>query len=381
MINVTVRYDKNERKIAFPCSRYVLDAKLEELGVIDMTEAKMFVTRVNDYKFFSFLEDDFVDLDELNILANRLQYLDAKELEKFECVAEEFNIRNSRDLINLTANLHRFTLIQDMSSPEQIGRTHYFTRLISIEDDKNRPTDFAKLGRELINSGTGRFTEHGMLFVSDDIPAINRYNGIPAPENLQGDKIVQVSVTKDLKTVSLWLPESENMLNRVLKEMDAGLDDSECDVIFKYYEGENEEWRESLKEILGSYGLITLNRVAEAINSFGAENELEKLSAIMEYADTYEPEDIIKLADNIDKFHFIKGATECSDMAQHVIDEISDYHISIELRDYFDDMKFGEDQMDEKQGRFVSGGLVYMKDDHYLQEILGFKEEHGMTML
>lgn len=380
MINVTIRYDNSERKIDFPCSGKVLDAKLEELGVRDMTEAKMFVTQVNDRKFFSFLEDDFVDLDELNLLANRLQYLDSKELEKFECVADEFNIRNSRDLINLTANLHRFTLIQDLSSPEQIGRTHYFTRLISIDDETNIPTDFAKIGRELVNSGTGRFTEHGMLFVSDDIPAINRYNGIPASENLQGDKIVEVSVTKDMKTVSLWLPESEHTLSRVLKGMDASLDDGECEVSFKYYEGENEEWRERLAEILDSHGLTTLNRVAEAINSFGAENELEKLSAIMEYADAYEPEDIVKLADNMDKFNFLEGATECSDMAQHIIDEVADYHISIELRDYFDDMKFGEDQMDERQGRFVNGGLVYMKDDHTLQEILDFKEEQGMTM-
>lgn len=380
MINVTIRYDNNERKIDFPCSGKVLDAKLQELGVRDMTETKMFISQVNDFKLFSFLEDDFVNLDELNVLASRLEYLDAKEIKKFECVTEEYNMKNLRELINLTSNLHRFTLIQDMSSAEQIGRTHYFTRLISIDEDTNIPTDFAKIGRELVNSGTGQFTEHGMLFVSDDIPAINRYNGIPAPENLHGDKIVEVTVVKDDKSISLWLPETENTLNRVLKGMDSSLDDGECEVRFKYYEGENEEWRERLAEILDSHGLTTLNRVAEAINSFGAENELEKLSAIMEYADTYEPDDIVKLADNMDKFHFVKGATECSDMAQHVIDEVADYHISIELRDYFDDMKFGEDQMDERQGQFVNGGIVYMKDDHYLQEILGFNEEQGMTM-
>lgn len=380
MINVTIRYDNNERKIDFPCSGQALDAKLQDLGVRDMTEAKMFVTKVNDFKLFSFLEDDFIDLDELNVLANRLRYLDAKELQKFECVAEEYNMKNLPELINLTANLHRFTLIQDMSSAEKIGRTHYFTRLQSIEEDINRPTDFAKLGRELINSGLGRFTEHGMLFLSDDIPAVNKYNGIPAPENLQGDKIVEVSVAKDEKSISLWLPESENIINRVLKRMDASLDGGECEVRFKCYEGENEEWRERLSEILDSHGLNTLNRVAEAINSFGAENELEKLSAIMEYADTYELEDIVKLADNMDKFHFLESATEYSDMAQHIIDDLEDYHISIELRDYFDDAQFGEDQMEERQGQFVNGGIVYMKDDHYLQEILGLEEEQGMTM-
>ena len=55
MINVTIKYDSRESKIDFPCSGHVLDAKLEELGVRDMTEAKMFVTQVNDFKFFSCL--------------------------------------------------------------------------------------------------------------------------------------------------------------------------------------------------------------------------------------------------------------------------------------------------------------------------------------
>lgn len=380
MINVTIRYDGSERKIDFPCLGKNLDTQLKELGVSDLTDAKMFVSHVNDYKLFSFFEDDFIDLDELNVLAYRLNALDTKELRKFGCIVEEYNIKNMSELINLTSNLHRYTLIQDMSSAEQIGRTHYFTRLQSISEDKNRTVDFAKLGRELVNSGMGRFTEYGMLFLSDDIPAEITYNGIPTPENIYGDKSIEISITKDDKNISLWLPESENTINRMLKRLNTSLDDNDFSVEFKYYEGESQEWRDRLKEILNDEGLISLNKIANSINALGAENELEKLTALMEYADVTEPDDIAKLADNIDKFHFIEGATEYSDMSSHVIDELEDYHISIELYDYFDEEKFGEDQMDEKNGKFVNGGIVYMKNNYSLSEILDREEEQSMSM-
>ena len=380
MINVTIRYDGSERKIDFPCLGKNLDTQLKELGVNDLTDAKMFVSQVNDYEVFSFFENDFIDLDELNVLAYRLNALDTKELKKFECVVKEYNIRNMPELINLTSNLHRYTLLQDMSSAEKMGRTHYLTRNqgMSVEDSKT--IDFSKIGMELVNSGMGRFTEYGMLFANDDIPAENTYNGIPTPENVYGDKLIEIVITKDDKEMFLWLPESENTINRMLKRLDTSLDDNDFSVEFKYYEGESQEWRDRLKEILNDEGLISLNKIANSINALGAENELEKLTALMEYADVTEPDDIAKLADNIDKFHFIEGATEYSDMSSHVIDELEDYHISIELYDYFDEEKFGEDQMDEKNGKFVNGGIVYMKNNYSLSEILDREEEQSMSM-
>lgn len=50
MINVTISYDNNERKIGFTSAGKVLDARLQELRVSDMREVKMFVA-----KFFRFI--------------------------------------------------------------------------------------------------------------------------------------------------------------------------------------------------------------------------------------------------------------------------------------------------------------------------------------
>ena len=380
MINVRVIYNDTAVNINFPCDSNVLEAKLMELHVEDLTNALMFIEKIEGVSGLEFMENNFVDIDELNLLANKLNCFDNREMQKFEAVVGEYNIRNMAELINLTSNMHRYTLIQDMSSAEKIGRTHYMTRNIGMTEEESKTLDFAKIGKELVNSGMGRLTEYGMLFESHDIPSEITYDGIPAPENLNGDKLVEVSVTADNKKIHMWLPETKNTINRILKRLNTNIDSTDYKAEFQYYEGENQEWRERLKEILTEYGFNTLNRVVSAINCLGAEKELEKLEALMEYAETTEPEDIIRLAKNINKFGYIPGATEYSDMAQHVIDDLEDYHISIELHDYFDDAKFGEDQMEERNARFVDNGIVYMKDNYTLQQILGHNEGQGMSM-
>ena len=269
MINVRVIYDDTAINIDFPCDSKTLEAKLMELHVDDMTNALMFIEEIEGVSCLEFMENNFVDLDELNLLANKLNCFDNRELQKFEVVVNEHNIRNMAELINLTSNMHQYTLIQDMSSADKIGRTHFATRRSGITEDESEMLDFAKIGRELVNSGTGRLTEYGMLFESQDIPSEITYDGIPAPENLNGDKLVEISVIADDKKIFLWLPETKNTINRILKKLNTDIDSIDYNAKIEYYEGENKEWKVRLKEILNEHGLSMLNRVVSAINCLG----------------------------------------------------------------------------------------------------------------
>ena len=322
MINVRVIYNDTAININFPCDSNVLEAKLMELHVEDQTNALMFIEKIEGVSGLEFMENNFVDIDELNLLANKLNCFDNREMQKFEAVVGEYNIRNMAELINLTSNMHRYTLIQDMSSAEKIGRTHYMTRNIGMTEEESKTLDFAKIGKELVNSGMGRLTEYGMLFESHDIPSEITYDGIPAPENLNGDKLVEISVTADNKKIHIWLPETKNTINRILKRLNTNIDSTDYKAEFQYYEGENQEWRERLKEILTEYGFNTLNRVVSAINCLGAEKELEKLDALLEYTETTEPEDIIKLS----KIPVISS----NGQIRYVIDE--DIYMSLKLK-------------------------------------------------
>ena len=103
MINARVIYNDAWSNIDFPCESNYLEAKLMELHVEDLTNAQMFIDKIEGVRGLEFMEKNFIDLDELNLLANKLNCFDKREMQKFEAVVAEYNIRNMAELINLTS--------------------------------------------------------------------------------------------------------------------------------------------------------------------------------------------------------------------------------------------------------------------------------------
>lgn len=382
MINVNVKYGDTTTTIDFPCSSNALEAKLMELHLDDMTKVDLFIEKVNDYDEFSFLEDNFVNLDELNFLANRMDTLEAKEIKKFNAVIKEFNIRNMPELINLTGNMNRYTLIQDLSNPEAIGKEHYLTRNMAISEDEMKSMDFAEIGKELINSGTGRFTDYGMLFANSDIPEDRWYEGVPTPENLNGDKIAEVEIDTGNKKIYMWFPETENTIKRMLNRIGENTDLMGSRLEITGVEFDNDKIKELIGNILDDEGILEFNKAVNAINMMVRESDLCKLSAVIEYAGVCDSSNIVNLCDYFDKFEYIPDAKSYEDIAKYIIDEADEYHIDVELRDYFLDEQFGEDIMRDRGGQFVDDGAILMKDGYTLKNIIDTPdEEQGMTMM
>lgn len=170
MFNIKVKYGDTDINISFPCTNNELYAKFAELHVPDekKSQVQVFVADI-DYPELEGLKDNFYDTDELNHLAQRLNSLDANELKKFDAVAALNKTNSIRELINLTYNMHYYTLIRDMSNLAEIGRIHILTREGGISVNEAKEMDFEKIGRKLIESGTGKLTKYGLLFTNDDL--------------------------------------------------------------------------------------------------------------------------------------------------------------------------------------------------------------------
>lgn len=91
-IKANFRYNDNEIAIAFPISESELYSKLMELNAPEDT-AELFLAEMEYPSEFAVLENTFVNLDELNFLAKRmesfcgdedLQFFEAMKLESFQ---------------------------------------------------------------------------------------------------------------------------------------------------------------------------------------------------------------------------------------------------------------------------------------------------------
>lgn len=177
MITVTVQNHNHFAALTFPCSEKEMEKRLEELDRWDETNFTLFVDKVSEPRELSVLQDRFMDLDEINYLAKRIDSFDIQETKQFFAAVHHCKFTQAKDLINLTFNLSRYTLIQDLSSMEAVGQVHRFTLSGGMAIKEMESTDFAGIGRELLESGRGKITEYGILFVNEEIPFDEVYDG------------------------------------------------------------------------------------------------------------------------------------------------------------------------------------------------------------
>jgi len=185
MIKATIQNSPYCTEIRFPCSETELSKKLGEIGMNPEHLAPMATVIEIAPTELSMLTDCDVNLDALNYLGKKLDGLDGREFKQFLAVlscpeiSEGWGLKN---IINLTDNLARFTLIEDTDDLERIGRVHMLNvrGALSVSEYNNGEW-LAEQGEKLINSGSGINTEYGKLYINEDVPFEEIFNGTTFP--------------------------------------------------------------------------------------------------------------------------------------------------------------------------------------------------------
>ena len=377
MFSANFRFDENQTTIKFPCDEEYLSVRFNELGVADKLKTSQYMTGT-DYTPLKRLITDFVDVDELNFLAKRLDSFDNNELNIFEAVCEARLSRSVMDMINVTYNINNYTLVQDMSSMEIIGKTHFKAVHIGWNPGEMENADLAKIGRELMNSGKGKVTEKGMLFEHEGAKFINEYDGHNFPEYLYDQCRIFAELKKEDRTEYLYLPTHELTIKKALKRLGATNTD-ECSIKLEDKETDN-LWFERIQDITASENLYAANNVLRAVERAEKNNELDKLEAVIDFADRYDSASIIKLEDNIDNFRYFDNVYDKEGLGRALIDENDDYYIDEDIEEFFMFEQYAESVMNECDCKFCDNGAVLL-EGLTLAEILGEdNQSEEMTM-
>ena len=375
MIKLTVRWMNRFAEIEFPCTDTELQQKLTEVRPTDTSPDEIFVQAVHQPTMLSMLEDQFLNMDEVNFLAKRMDSFTYDELLQFYAAAQYEQLQSPKDLINLTYNLPCYTVVHDLRNLEAIGKTHYMNINGVVSASEMKKIDFAAIGRELIRSGNGKPTECGLLFKNQDVPYEEVYDGVNFPEYYHTECLAAVSITHGRKTEHLYLPCDELSITKAMYRVGAANTD-ELTVRLDSLEVDAHEWSDRIKQLLRDSSIYDVNEVLAAIDT--ADMNLDKLSAVMEYADADSPEAIIALAEHIDDFVFVPDVHDPIAVSGSTIASIKEYALHPHLEDFFDHQRFGEHLIKLYDGKFVSGGYVCMDEGAYLDEILADIPDQGM---
>lgn len=378
MSKIRIRNADHEIDIRFPISESELYAKLAEIHAVEHENAAQsaYATEVYWPEEFLVLKNWYANLDELNYLARRMESFDALEYDQFLIGISKLDSKEVKDLINLTFNLHHFTLCQDVSSYGKIGREYVLNTEGSVPAYDEDDPKYAAIGKELIDRGLAQITAKGLLIYNPFEKLTEVYDGQTFPEYYYESTLASAEVSYNGRTELLLLPGEELAIKKALKRLGAS-SDQDCEIQFCLNNGDD-AWEKRIEGIIRSEGLYAANKLLRSLDT--DDMDWDKLTAAVEFADVRSAANIAAVAEHLQEFGFLPDAKDDSDVAHFLVDNVDEYGVNIEMEDYFDFDGFGECFAGEHDGQFVNGGFVYFDSDRHLDEFLEELESEGEGM-
>ena len=381
MIKIRIRNAGHEIDVRFPISESELFAKLAEIHAVEgrNTAQSVYVSEVYWPEEFSALKNWYVNLDELNYLARRMESFDTLEYDQFLIGITKLDSKEVKDLINLTFNLNRFTLCQDVSSYGKIGRAYVLNTEGSVPAYDEDDPKYAAIGKELIDRGLAQITAKGLLIYNPFEKLTEVYDGQTFPEYYYESTLASAEVGYNDSTELILLPGEELAIKKALARLGAP-SDQDCEIKFSLQNGDGNAWEERIEGIIRSEGLYAANKMLHSLDT--GDMDWDKLTAAVELADVKSAANIAAVAEDLEEFGFLSDAKDESDIGHFLVDNVDEYGMNIEMEDYFDFSGFGEHFAEEHDGQFVNGGFVYFDSDRTLDEFLEEleSEDEGMDM-
>lgn len=381
-ILATISYINKTTEIDFPISDNTLERILRDSGMPTDTTLQFGVENIQHPEQLSVLNGITVNLDELNYLAKRLDSFDEREIQQFYVALDHESPQTLKDLINLSLNLDKFTLIQDISDMTKVGKDYTINTEGSVPADSRYDEKYAEIGRELLNSGKGIFTDKGLLFVEDK-PIEEVYDGQVFPAFAYNPCVTSVDIEYNGKCETVFLPDSDLAIEKAVSRLGAPfLED--CKYTAVWYDPQYEMLIERFDDVLSKEGITELNHLVKKVDEYDI--DIRKLAVAIEYTEVSSAHDIGVLIDNIDDLEMIEDVSYGDNEAvgRYFIDTdcYEEYEISDELQDFFDFAEFGEYIAEEKSGQFVTGGFIYYDGCDDISVILDQLdgEDNSMTM-
>lgn len=264
MIKATIQNSSYCTEMRFPCSETELSKKLGEIGMNTEHLAPVGMVIEIEPAELSILQDCEVNLDALNYLGKRLDGMDSRECKQYLAVlscpeiSEGWGLKN---IINLTYNLARFTLIEDTDDLEQIGRIHMLNVRGALSESEYTNREWlAEEGIKLLESGSGIDTEYGKIYVNEEVPFEEIFNGTTFPAYYcEPNSVAGIEIGYSDLTEMVELPCEDITIKKALCRLGA---DSvkDCKITVDSTQDISDEWSEIISEVEKTKDLFGLNR-------------------------------------------------------------------------------------------------------------------------
>lgn len=332
------------------------------------------VSVINSKRSFLFKHiPSFVNLYELNNLAERLAVLSEWESSAFEALVKmneaggKESIVSMERLINLTYSTgschHVGEITDDKALGEFVLENGLREDLLELSEESIKLLDLEKIGREHREATGGVLTFAG-YFESNDNGISNQYQSKDLlnpekPKYVFHLEIVNTNLPKEnscSKGLNLKLPSDPLVVETILKTLsDPKWEHCSCSKLDSIIPG-LEDIPVELQE------LPQLNELAFAVRSIDDSGALPKYKAVISTLEQPELQTVLQLAKELDAFSFYPDMAGPADYADYVLDKRHDVRLGDSWYPYIDRYGYGCSAMEKDHMQRTEYGFIGRTD-------------------
>lgn len=381
----------DQASLKFPCSEEGIQGICHDLHVENFANAKIYIVEVDDPSLNQSVAGLKMSLDELNYLEKRLDSFSSEEMDLFCAVSEVSSPKDGFDLINLSYNLHCYSLVDSSKNMEEMGRELYLHEAISCPTEELKQLNGQKYLADLMKNNTPWETSQGLLYPNKNEPT-QVYNGTTLPAFSYGGTAVEVILTCEHPTAGtceeiLALPYCGSDLSKIRERMgvESYKDIKVDNIIILSNPQDNFLSSMDLEEVYTADDLDNLSQVAEFYD-LGTKEMHKDLNyfATQLKVDNLHQLSLVAVGILTEELEFVPNITTAEDYGYYLVCENDETKIDEDIASFVDYDGYGASQLVGKS--YVStekGMMIYHGDDVAMEEMLEqfeqAQEQSGMT--
>ena len=375
-MNITIKKsrDSDKRKtIWLPMEEDKLEEVSNELGIEVTTEQNCYIESSRDERFSNVLADENVNIDELNYLMKRFDGFSPREIDKFYAVDFVEETKSMADLINLSFNLHCYSLISNFSDFNKLGKDLYLTEKMAVATKELDDLDGESYAMDVIkNNKSARVTPYGVLYKNSNDP-IQVYNGKQFPPYGWKESMATVELKSNEQSEFIYIPSSDIEIEKALMRLEVSyLQD--CEVNIDSHNLPDKVLDMIPENITSMERVDTLNKVSNKFMEM--KGDIQYFEKLMEYVNPRTIDEVLLLADSMYEFETFDGIKDAEGYGRHMICESGHFEYDHNLEDYIDFKRYGEVKMKNELGTFSDKGyIIYYGYNQKLSNLLSEKLE------
>lgn len=339
------------RSIELPLSDEELNFQMRQMGIRETIPKGKLVKVSEKDNPLQKLEGQFLNMDEVNFFARRMEHLTEYERKVLAVYVNDCDVSTIKDLINLTFSMKGLSLLTDFSDASQVGVRLYTDAFSEIPEEQMDFTEFAK---NALKESNVKVLPYGVL-VDHGFELLEVYNGKTFPKFIVPEETVVVvevqNTTGDREY--LYLPTDICSMDKVKERLQ----------VREYREMKVTEVKNlrlpdtlvSIPEDINEIQQLTLfNEMCRKVRRF-QEAELKQLATAVQFTGLINFSNVAYIATHLNEFEINPTVHNDEEYGKYLITESGLFEVDELLLPHINYAAFGADK---KAGTFEVSGYV-----------------------